>query len=154
LARLIGPVPVRVFFDTSVLVAASVAAHPHHARALPLLSRALQGQDQGLVGMHSLAETFSALTRVPVSPRIHPSEANRIIRLNILACCEPVAAEQEDYLWAIATVEKLGLGGGKVYDALLLACAAKSDVERIYTFNLADFKALAPSEILGRVCAP
>jgi len=149
-----GPTVMRVFFDTSVLVAASVAAHPHHARALPLLSRALQGQDQGFVGMHSLAETFSALTRVPVSPRIHPSDANRIIRSNIVAGCTLVAAEQADYLGAIEAVERLGLGGGKVYDALLLACAAKSDVERIYTFNLADFKALAPAEIVGRVCAP
>jgi predicted nucleic acid-binding protein len=29
----------KVFFDTSVLVAASVGSHPHHAQALPALRR-------------------------------------------------------------------------------------------------------------------
>lgn len=144
----------RVFFDTSVLVAACVAAHPHHARAHPALSRVVRGEDQGCLGIHSLAETYSALTRVPVSPRIHPSEATRMIRQNLLAHFELVAAEQTEYLWALQAVEQLGLPGGKVYDALLIGCAKKVAADRIYTFNLADFRLLAPPELLERVTSP
>lgn len=46
----------RVFFDTSVIVAASVADHPHHTRAWPVLQRVAMGKDQGFVGAHSIAK--------------------------------------------------------------------------------------------------
>ena len=39
----------QVFFDTSVLVAASESSHPHHAQAL---RRVAKGEDQGSIGMH------------------------------------------------------------------------------------------------------
>lgn len=42
----------------------------------------------------------------------------------------------------------------KAYDALLLACAARSGAERIYTFNLGDFRGLAPAELQTRSCSP
>ena len=43
--------------------------------------------------------------------------------------------------------------GGKVYDALHAACAEKSKVERIYTFNVRDFVELAGT-LSDRVTAP
>ena len=144
----------QVFLDTSVLVAASVASHPHHVQALAVLRRVAKGQDQGFIGVHSIAETYAALTRLPVVPRIHPSEAGRIIRDNILKHFEPVAAGQAEYLQALASVQDHGWPGAKIYDALLLACAARSGAERIYTFNLSDFQGLAPAELQARICAP
>jgi predicted nucleic acid-binding protein len=144
----------RVFFDTSVLVAASVADHPHHARARPALQRVVSGEDEGFVGAHSIAETYAALTRVPIVPRIHPSEAARIIRDNIVSYCAVVPAELEQYLEALAAVQDRGLPGAKIYDALLLACAARSGVERIYTFNLGDFRELAGPDLIARIGSP
>jgi predicted nucleic acid-binding protein len=44
--------------------------------------------------------------------------------------------------------------GAKIYDALLLRCAGKCGAERIYTFNLADFRQLAPAGLQGKLCAP
>jgi len=38
----------------------------------------------------------------------------------------------------------------KIYDALLIRCAAKC-VERIYTFNLGDFKQLAPADLQEKI---
>lgn len=139
----------QVFFDTSVLVAASVSRHPHHAQALPALRSVSNGEDRGFIGVHSIAETYAALTRIPVAPRIHPSDAGRIIHENILKHFVLVDAGQAEYLQALATVQDNGLPGAKIYDALLLACA-----ERIYTFNLGDFRSLAPAEQLARICSP
>ena len=144
----------QVFFDTSVLVAASVGSHPHHAQALPALRRVADGQDRGFIGVHSIAEAYAALTRLPVAPRIHPSEAGRIIRDNILKHFDLVAAGQAEYLQALAAVQDKGWPGAKIYDALLLACAARSGAERIYTFNLSDFRGLAPTELQARICSP
>ncbi len=144
----------RVFFDTSVLVASSVGSHPHHAQALPALRRVVSGQDVGFIGVQSIAETYAALTRLPIQPRIHPSEAGRIVRDNILKHFALVPAGQDEYLQALTAVQDNGWSGAKIYDALLLACAARSGAERIYTFNLGDFRAFAPAELQARICAP
>ena len=65
-----------------------------------------------------------------------------------------VAATEAEYLHALAAVQDNGWPGAKIYDALLLACAARSGAERIYTFNLVDFRGLAPAELKERICAP
>jgi predicted nucleic acid-binding protein len=44
-------------------------------------------------------------------------------------------------------------GGLKVYDALLIECARQSQADRIYTFNLQDFRRLAP-DLVERLVAP
>jgi hypothetical protein len=44
--------------------------------------------------------------------------------------------------------------GAQIYDALLLRGAVKCAAERIYTFNLGDFKRLAPEPLVEKICAP
>ena len=104
--------------------------------------------------VHSIAEVYASLTRLPVQPRIHPLEAVRIVTDNILAHFEVVPIGKEDYMEALNTVGSGGWSGAKIYDALLLRCAARCTVERIYTFNLGDFKQLAPTSLQGMICAP
>ena len=106
------------------------------------------------MSVHSIAEVYASLTRLPVRPRIHPMEAVRIVTDNILAYFEVIPIGGEDYMEAINTVGNGGWSGAKIYDALLLRCAARCTVERIYTFNLEDFKQLAPTNLRGKVCAP
>lgn len=143
-----------IFFDTTVLVAGSERSHPHHAQAKPALLRVAAGQDKGFTGLHSLAELFAALTRLPVRPRIHPAEAARIITDNILAHFEVVSLDKEEYREVLNTMASGGWIGAKIYDALLLRCAAKCPVDRIYTFNLGDFRQLAPADLQEKICAP
>jgi predicted nucleic acid-binding protein len=145
---------VNIFFDTTVLVAASEQSHPHYAQAWPALLRVAAGQDKGIMGLHSIGEVFAALTRLPVQPRIHPVEAARIVTENILAHFEVVSLGKEDYLEVLNTMASGGWSGAKIYDALLLRCAARSAVERIYTFNLGDFRQLAPAGLQEKICAP
>jgi predicted nucleic acid-binding protein len=145
---------VDIFFDTTVLVAASEQSHPHYAQARPALLRVAAGQDNGFVGLHSIAEIFAALTRLPVQPRIHPVEAARIVTENILPHFEVVSLDKEDYLEALNTMANGGWIGAKIYDVLLLRCAARSSVERIYTFNLGDFRQLASAGLQEIICAP
>jgi predicted nucleic acid-binding protein len=52
---------VRVLFDTSILVAAMVEAHPMHAAAWTCIKRAKDGLDSGLVAAHSVAELYAVL---------------------------------------------------------------------------------------------
>jgi predicted nucleic acid-binding protein len=145
---------VKVFFDTSVLVAASEQGHPHYGQALPALRRVTGRKDQGFMSVHSIAEMYAALTRLPVQPRIHPAEAVRIITDNILPHFEAVPIGKKDYVEALKLVGDGGWSGAKIYDALLMGCASRCAADRIYTFNLADFQLLAPAGLQEKVCAP
>lgn len=143
----------KVFFDTSVLVAGCVRRHPHFQRALPVLASVVAGRDEGVVACHSLAEVYSALTNLPVSPRIQPVEAERMMKANIMRHFRLQPAPSSAYAAAIALCAREGFPGGIVYDALLLECARRANCDRIYTFNLADFRRLAP-DLLDRIAAP
>lgn len=143
----------RVFFDTNVLVAASERTHPHHMPAFRALSRVVAKRDQGYMSVHSIAETYAALTRLPVRPRIHPADAARVIADNIVPHFQMVPIARTDYLEALKTVADGGWSGAKIYDALILGCAARSGAERIYTFNLTDFQDLAP-KLTDRISSP
>jgi predicted nucleic acid-binding protein len=143
-----------VFFDTSVLVASSSAAHNHFVQASAVVARVVMGKDKGFVSQHSIAEVYSALTRLPVVPRIHPVEAARMIHDNILKNFETIPVEKQDYLEALKIVSESGWPGAKIYDALLLCCASRISVQRIYTFNLKDFKQLATGRVQHMICAP
>jgi predicted nucleic acid-binding protein len=142
------------FFDTTVLVASSSAAHPHFPQASAAVARVVAGKEKGFVSLHSVAEMYAALTRLPVVPRIHPLEAVRLIRENILPKFHAVSAAKDDYLEALAMVSNSGWAGAKIYDALLIRCAEKCGAQRIYTFNLRDFKYLAPEPLQHKICAP
>ena len=103
---------------------------------------------------HSIAEVYAALTRLPVRPRIHPLEAVRIVSDNILAHFEVVPIERQDYLEALRAAGNGGWSGAKIYDALLLGCAARCNAERIYTFNIGDFRQMAMANLQSLICAP
>ena len=72
---------------------------------------------------------------------------------NILPHFTSIAVTAGMYERAIEICAARGLGGGKIYDALLLECARESKSDRIYTFNLRDFRKLAP-DLADRIAAP
>ena len=142
-----------VFCDTSVLVAGSVRRHPHFARARVVLEAALSKKDVYFISAHSVAETYSVLTNLPLTPKIVPAEARLIIETNVLACFKRVTVTAKMYELAVLRCAELGLSGGVVYDALLFECARSSRADRLLTFNTRDFQRLAP-EWAARITAP
>ena len=143
----------RLYFDTSVLVALAVAHHPHHAASSAVYRQVTSGRHEGVVSAHGLAETFSTLTRLPLTPMIHPSEAYRYVTESIVEHCEVVILHEKDYLATLDSAAQAGLRGGILYDALQLRCAEKARCDRIYTFNLSDFLRLAP-QLGNRILRP
>lgn len=134
----------KVYYDTSVLVAVGVARHPHHTAAIAAYRLALGGRHTGVVSAHGLAETYTTLTRLPLSPVIQPTEAYRYVTESVAEKCEIVDLNAKDYLAVLESAAKAGLRGGVVYDLLQLRSAEKARCDRIYTFNISDFIRLAP----------
>jgi len=106
-----------------------------------------------LISSHSLAESYSVLTSLPLKPKIMPIEAKLIIETNMQPYFRQVAVTAKMYAKAILRCTEQGLSGGVVYDALLLECARSAEADRIYTFNTMDFQRLAP-DLASRIGAP
>ena len=134
----------KAVFDTSILVAAMVEAHPKHDLALPWLEKAKSGHVGYLVSAHSLAELFSVLSTLPTSPRPTPAMARRLIRENVEGHAHVITLTRRDYSAVLQSMENLGLSGGVVYDALIARAAQKARADRLLTLNPADFARVWP----------
>ena len=96
----------KVLYDTSVLIAALLVAHSHHALALPQLEKAQCQEVRGYVSTHSLAELYSVMTRLPEPLRVFPDEAEAML-VDLVKYVEPVPLVVEDYQIAIAQMVAL-----------------------------------------------
>ena len=143
----------KVYFDTAVLVAASIVDHPHYVQAITALRSVRARKMEAYISCHGLAEVYAVLTRAPFTPPIHPSEAWQLLAENFLPYFEIVSLTAKEYEETIRTCAQRGLGGGRIYDALHIRCAQKAACTRIYTFNVRHFQQLAP-ELADRMSAP
>jgi predicted nucleic acid-binding protein len=142
------------FFDTSVLVAAFLQRHPNHATAVNWLSRARSGEFNWVVAAHSLAETYSTLSRLPKSDRQSPAIAAKLIDTNIAkGGASIVALTAEDYVTVVQRMAEANVSGGAMYDALIAFAAQKANVEKLLTYNVSHFKRVWP-EAGERIQAP
>lgn len=139
----------KALFDSSVLITAVVDQLPNHAAALACYRRfrGHGGRDAGFCTTHALAECYATLTALPLSPRVQPAEAARLVRENFLADLTVVELVAADYDAALTRAERLGLSSGIVYDAIHLAAAERKRCDRLYTFNLGDFQRLGASPV-------
>ncbi len=142
------------YFDTSVLVSAAVTRHPHNAPALAVLEELLRRKHRGCISAHGLTEMYSVLTRTPFKPPLYPSEAWQIIEEMILPYMDLVTLTAKEYQEVVRHCAVSGWAGGRIHDAVHLRCAQKAGCDRIYTFNVKDFRALAPSDLAVKISAP
>ena len=134
----------KIFFDTSVLVAAFVNAHPRHANCLPWLQKVKKKEIEGIISVHSLIETYSILTKLPLSPRINPALALNLIKENILEDFELVTYGKKDYINLLDELSSGNIAGGASYDGLILSAAKKVTADKILTLNVNDFIRVCP----------
>lgn len=140
----------REFFDTSVLIASFWGGHVHHHASVARLGAA--NKRQSACGVHSLAEVYAVMSAIPVKPPIPPEQALLFVE-EVRNRLTLVSLNSEEYFAAIERTAERGFGSGRVYDALLLACAAKIEARTIYTWNLKHYQALAP-ELAARIRTP
>jgi predicted nucleic acid-binding protein len=141
---------VRVFFDTSVLIAAVLVQHQHHRPSAAAYLRA--DKKNACCAAHSLAEVYASLTRMPGGQRMGGDQALLFLdqmreRLTV------ISLDEEDYYSAIASAVEQRVVGGTIYDALLAKCALKANAATIYTWDLDHFRLLGP-EVARRLQTP
>jgi len=143
---------VKVCFDTSVLVPALVSPHPFHARALRWVEAAAGGEIQGVMAWHAIAETWSVLTRLPVSPPVSGRTAEQLVE-RLAHHIKPLSMTAALYRQAMRRCADRGERSGAIFDALHLVAAEASRSEVLVTLNPADFERLA-GEQSPRIVVP
>jgi predicted nucleic acid-binding protein len=106
---------VTVAVDTSVAVPLLVRSHQHHADVV----RWWDGQELTLSG-HALAETYSVLTRLPGDARLSAEDAARLLDARFTT---PLTLSGSGAGKVHATLSRLGIAGGAVYDGLVALAA-------------------------------
>jgi predicted nucleic acid-binding protein len=141
---------VKAFFDTSVLVPTFYGDHQHHDASADVFLKF--DKKQACCGVHSLAEVYSTLTRMPGKHRISGEQAMLFLstmreRLTI------VTLDDDEYFMAIETAAAADVVGGTIYDAILARCAIKARAEAIYTWNVKHYRMFG-TEVARRVRTP
>jgi predicted nucleic acid-binding protein len=99
-----------------------------------------------------MAEVYATMTALPLKPPIPPEQALLFIE-EIRDRLTTVTLDSDEYFQVVRTSAGQSLSSGRVYDALLLRCAAKVKARTIYTLNLKHFQAIAP-KMADRIRTP
>ena len=138
------------FFDTSVLIPVFMEDHEHHEASLAAFVAA--DKKEGCCAAHSLAELYSALTRLPGKHRLSGEQVLLFLEA-IEERLAVIALDSREYLSAIREAAAAGIVGGMLYDALLARCARKAAADVIFTWNTQHFLRLGP-EVASRIKTP
>lgn len=128
-----------IALDSSVIVAALLSWHERHAAAARALERALGSGV--LVPAHALVESYAVMTRLPAPHRLAPADALQLLRENFGEV--RIAAHGARSVFPLLTqLAGISLGGGIVYDAVILDTAADAGATSLLTLNARDYERL------------
>jgi predicted nucleic acid-binding protein len=133
--------------DTSCMIPAVCGWHEHHERAAAEIERRLRRGDSMVVAAAALVEAYAVLTRLPSPHRLAPETALEILEANFISGRRIIALDGLGYRTLLKEGPRRGISGGRIYDAVIEACARRGRVTTLLTFNLRDFSSLADSSL-------
>ena len=138
--------------DTSVMVASIQTDHIHYERAFSWRERIFRGEFAGVLAAHSLAETYSTLTRMPPPNRLSLRLAWNAVEL-ALPSFKIVTLTESEVVAVLSDLAARQITGGQVYDALIAAVARKVNADILLNFNMTHFLRVAP-DLANRIQEP
>jgi uncharacterized protein len=134
--------------DTNVLIYALDTAAPQHAAARALLDAARTDATTLFVTSQILCEFYSVLTnpRRIARPRDAAEALSALSEMLAFLHVLPIPASTIDRL--LDLLRRHPVTGGDVFDLQIVATMQANGVERIYTFNTADFEAFPELSIV------
>lgn len=140
----------KVFLDTSVLIATFYSDHEHHEPSFDLFSQ--QKKSTACTAAHCLAEVYAVVTGMPGKNRCSPDEA--LLFLNdVRERLSLITLNEVEYFKVLEIAAAAAILGGTAYDAIIAHCAWKAGAQTIYTWNLKHFNRLGDN-VAARVRQP
>lgn len=121
------------------MVAALHSSHARHEEAWRELASRVSKREKMILAAPALVETYSVLTRLPAPHRLAPKDVLTLLTESFIARSAVVALEEKEYVALLKSLPGAGIAGGRSYDAVIAACALKSEVSTLLTFNPRDF---------------
>ena len=134
--------------DSSCMIAAVCAWHERHADAIAAIGVRLDRGDRLVIAAHALVETYAVLTRLPSPHRLAPGDAWALVRANFVEQATVATLPNRGHVALLRQLAADGIGGGRTYDALIAAVAARGRAGEILTFNPRHFDS-SPGGIVG-----
>lgn len=126
------------------MVAAASAAHDQHRDAKQVL---MESDPTSLcTAMHAMTELYSVLSGSLKPRRLSPKIVVPLIE-QYAKKITVFTLTFDETLHVIKDCATRGITGAAIYDTLILACARKAGATVIYTYNLRDFRRIAPDLI-------
>lgn len=129
------------------MVAAVCSWHEHHHRAAAAIESRLHRRERMVVAAPALIEAYSVLTRLPAPYRISPADALSLMEANFIRPVKIVALPPENYRAILRGAPAAGVSGGRIYDAIIAACARWENARTLLTFNASHFQPLAGPDL-------
>lgn len=104
--------------DSTIIVAALSSWHVKHDQAAERL------QEISIAISHTLAETFSTMTRLPRGRRINPKQIQLYLQNKFTT-----EIYLNSYRYAIAELTNCGVSGGATYDGLIALVARNANLK-------------------------
>ena len=141
----------RFLVDTSYIVAQLASWSPHHDSVTSQLDLRLSGGESMVVAAHSVAETYSVLSRLPAPHRLSPRDAAHAVKQVLVLASDVIALDGGEYVDLVTNrAPALGVAGGRLYDFLIHACAVKSSAHFLLTLNRRHFEGFPGSvQVVG-----
>lgn len=137
----------RIALDTSVIVAGLLDWHEHHQVALVALKAAGSPGNEIVLPLPALIESYSVMTRLPAPHRLRPADAFSILEGSFRKRADLTALSEDESWPMLQALSGNDIGGGRTYDAHILACARKASANRLLTFNHRHFEKLVGDDI-------
>jgi predicted nucleic acid-binding protein len=124
------------------MIAAVCSWHEHHEAAANEIENRLAGRARMMVAAPALIEAYAVLTRLPPPHRLSPQTALTLLENNFLKLGTVIALNPKSYQTLLLGAPKNNVAGGRMYDAVIGACAEQAKAATVLTFNAGDFAAL------------
>ena len=132
--------------DTSCIVPAVCSWHEHHLRAVEAIDARRSRRERMVVAAPALIEAYSVLTRLPAPHRLAPADALSLLDANFSRGITVVALSAAAYRALLRAAPGEAVSGGRIYDAVIAACARRARARTLLTFNIAHFSAFARAD--------
>lgn len=134
--------PIRIFFDTNVLVYAHDESSAYHADSAQLLALVFQNKLQGVVAEQNLIELYRILTNsVAMSGKaLTPFQAKSLIDSTYLSGIFEIAYPNSSALNKVLDLAVArNITSARVFDLRLAALVLETGVDGFATYNVRDF---------------
>ena len=133
---------VRVFFDTSVLLAGIIDFGPQSAPAQSILHRVAENAVPAPgTAWHCCLEFFSVATRLPPEYRLSPADAAQLLETEVFLRMTVHDLPSHERGGLLQRAAQDGMAGGRIYDAHIAEVARSAGAHVVVTDNRRHFLA-------------